>query len=137
MEQVKKLLESHKIRPSHHRILILKYLCGTKNHPTVEEIYRELARQAPTLTKATIYNSLRVFQEKNLVVSFNTSGGEARYDYKSSAHAHFHCMNCGQVIDVLSKYPCYEIKNVGPNKVLQVQLFFKGLCGKCLKKKKG
>jgi Fe2+ or Zn2+ uptake regulation protein len=137
MEQIKKLLASNGIRPSHHRILILKYLCGNRNHPTVEEISRDLAHQAPTLTKATIYNSLRVFLEKDIVVSFNTSGGEARYDYKSSAHAHFHCINCNRVIDVLSKYRCYEIKNIGPNKVLQTQLFFKGLCDKCLKKKKG
>jgi Fe2+ or Zn2+ uptake regulation protein len=134
MEQIKKLLESREIRPSHHRILILKYLSQTHNHPTVDEVFRDLAPQAPTITKATIYNSLKVFLEKNLVSSFSTSGGETRYDYKCSAHAHFHCMNCDRVIDVLSKYPCYEVKNVGHNKVQEVQLFFKGLCKKCLKK---
>ena len=87
----------------------------------------------PTISKATIYNTLKVLQEKDLVTTFNLSGEEARFDFKRKAHAHFHCIRCDRVIDVKSEYPCFKMNRIGANQVSEVQLVFKGTCKKCQK----
>jgi len=133
MEDIKNLLLSRNIRPSHQRLQILKFLAGTPLHPTVGEIHQTLAPLLPTITKATIYNTLRLFVDKGLVSAFRLSGEEARFDYKHRLHAHFHCILCDKIIDIHSKYPCLDIHRIGPLKIGDVLLVFKGLCDKCQK----
>jgi len=136
MERIKEILSSHDIRPSHHRIKVLQYLAEHHTHPTVEMIYHDMVDIMPTISKATIYNTLNILQEKGLVSATNVSGDETRYEYKKSKHAHFYCMECGKVLDIESDYPCLEIDRIGSNKVWEVQLFFKGACKECLRKKR-
>ena len=127
MEQIKKILISRNIRPSHHRIKILQYMASQKRHPTVGEIYKDLMAVLPTLSKATVYNTLRILEEKEFVTSFKSSGEENRYDYKSDSHAHFHCVQCDRIIDIESEYSCLKTRRIGEHKVLDVHLFFRGI----------
>ena len=58
------LMETHSIKPSFQRILILKYLIEMKNHPSVEIIFKHLMNDIPTLSKTTVYNTLNLFSKK-------------------------------------------------------------------------
>ena len=131
MEQIKKILQDRGIRPSHHRIKVLQYLARSDQHPTVEDIHRDLVPQIPTLTKATIYNALRLFVDKGLVSALNLSGDETRFDYKHQIHAHFHCIRCNNIIDIKSKYSCLDLRKIGAHRIQDAQLVFKGICGAC------
>lgn len=59
-----KRLEDCGLRPSVQRLLIMDYLLSHHTHPTVEEVYRDLCKKCPTLSKTTVYNTLRLFSEK-------------------------------------------------------------------------
>lgn len=137
MEQIKIILENSEIRPSHHRIKILQYLDKQKSHPTAEDIYEDLVTVMPTISKATVYNTLKLFQEKGMISAFNISGQETVYDYPHGRHAHFHCTRCGKVLDIESDFPCLEIEAVEGHSVKSSCLFFRGVCKKCRKAKKG
>ena len=63
VENIGHYLKSKSIRPSLQRIRILEYLIKNRNHPTVEMIYNELLCEMPTLSKTTIYNTLKLFVE--------------------------------------------------------------------------
>ena len=52
-------LQSHSIKPSVQRIAIMQYLMDHHTHPTVDEIYTALAPGMPTLSKTTVYNTLK------------------------------------------------------------------------------
>jgi len=52
------------IRPSVQRVAVYAYLCEHPVHPTVETVYSALSSDYPTLSKTTIYNTLRLFEEK-------------------------------------------------------------------------
>ena len=55
-----KLLKEKDISPSIQRIRVLEYLQNSKNHPTVDNIYNDLIKEIPTLSKTTVYNILKL-----------------------------------------------------------------------------
>ncbi len=92
-------LENHGIKPSYQRIKIYEYLVTKRNHPTVEMIYRELAPQIPTLSKTTVYNTLKLFYSVDVVQKVMIEENEVRFDADTAAHGHFKCLSCGFVYD--------------------------------------
>lgn len=57
-------LVSRDIRPSLQRLAIMKFLLANRTHPTVEDVYKGLYQKIPTLSRTTVYNTLRMFYEK-------------------------------------------------------------------------
>ena len=58
-----KYLQGYGIKPSIQRIAIMDYLLTHKTHPSIEEIYLALCDEIPTLSKTTVYNTLKLFAE--------------------------------------------------------------------------
>ncbi|EJX04128.1 iron uptake regulatory protein [gut metagenome] len=54
----------HGVKPSVQRIAIMDYLLKNRTHPTAEEIYSALVNLIPTLSKTTVYNTLKLFVEQ-------------------------------------------------------------------------
>ncbi|MDC7223221.1 MAG: Fur family transcriptional regulator [Spirochaetales bacterium] len=99
MLEEKKRLEERGVRATQQRLAVYNYLATHKNHPTVETIYSSLHPQMPTLSKTTLYNTLKLFTEKNLVLSLKIDSEEVRYDGDTSDHGHCKCRVCGEVFD--------------------------------------
>ena len=57
-------LKEKNIKPSLQRIKILEYLAGYPCHPTVDYIFNALHPEMPTLSKSTVYNTLKVLQRR-------------------------------------------------------------------------
>ena len=64
MKSTQQYLSVHGIKPSVQRIAIMEYLFKHHTHPTVDEIYTELLPQIPTLSKTTVYNTLKLFVQQ-------------------------------------------------------------------------
>ena len=88
------------VRPSVQRVAVYSYLCEHPVHPTVETLYASLSPEYPTLSKTTIYNTLKLFEEKKLVHSLKIEDDKLRYDADVRPHIHFKCEKCGKVFDV-------------------------------------
>lgn len=99
-DNVLKILEEKGISPSYQRIKILEYLILNKNHPSVEEIFRDLSHEILTLSKTTVYNTLKLFAEKGIVKVLGIEKDFARYDIDISPHSHFKCIKCGKIYDL-------------------------------------
>ena len=133
MESLQKRLKEKNIRPSHHRIKILQYLDSHRSHPNVEEIFEDLIKEIPTLSKTTIYNTLEMFLKNDLISGLTISGSERRYDFETKAHSHFYCKECGAVMDIEKiDCPCENREVVLGNKIEEVHLYLKGVCRACL-----
>lgn len=98
-EQAVNVLQGHGIKPSYQRIKIYEYLLGKKNHPTVDTIYKELSPGIPTLSKTTVYNTLKLFHSVNVVQKIMIEENEVRFDADVTIHGHFKCNVCGEVYD--------------------------------------
>ncbi len=125
------MLQENGIRPSMIRIMVLEYLLEHRIHPTVEEVYGALLEKAPTLSKTSVYNTLHLLAEKNMILEITIDPAKVRYDADTSLHGHFKCDQCGEVWDFavgqvqtsLSKE--FDIKTK--------EIYFTGLCNKCKK----
>ncbi len=66
-EELKKEINQKGINLSHQRLKVLESLCQNQCHPTVDQIFTDLHQEMPTLSKTTVYNTLRILAEAGLV----------------------------------------------------------------------
>lgn len=128
----KNYLMEHGIKPSVQRIAIMDYLLTHRTHPTADDIYQALSPEMPTLSKTTVYNTLKLFAEQSAVLSLDIDDKNIHYDGDTSVHAHFRCKNCGVIIDL----PIDQVNMVDPKYldgflVTEINVYYKGICDKC------
>lgn len=133
---LKEALLKHGISPSYHRLKIYEYLWENRTHPTADEIYNAIIKQIPTLSKTTIYNTLKTLGEKGLVSSITIEDNEVRYDADIRFHGHFKCTVCGALYDIDPEYIAADKKNTIAKKIqghliTEKQVYYKGICKKC------
>ncbi len=138
MKHIKKELIDQGIKPTYQRLCILEYLHDNLVHPTVDIIYNKLVNRIPTMSRTTIYNTLKLFSKMGIVNEITISGIETRYDINCEFHHHFLCKKCGKIYDVDLTNPCFQMeqKKIDGHKIYEAQSYFKGICKKCLEKSK-
>lgn len=134
---VQDLLIKYQIKPSVQRIAIMTYLLEHRIHPTVDEIYQGLSEQIPTLSRTTIYNTVKLFAEKGSLQVLGIDEKNVRYDIDTSPHAHFLCLECGKVYDIALNYPeKIALSGVEEFTIKETHLYCKGYCKCCNTRKK-
>ena len=123
------------IRPSVQRIAIMDYLLTHPIHPTIDDVYQELYKTIPTLSKTTVYNTLRMMSEKNAAQMITIDEHRVCYDGNTTPHVHFFCKKCGKVIDLFDEKAPKMVrpKVIEGNIVDEQQLYYKGICAECAK----
>jgi Fe2+ or Zn2+ uptake regulation protein len=135
-EKYIKLLERKSIKTTLQRLEILRYLDNHRTHPTTNQIYSDLKKKNPSLSKTTVYNSLKIFREHSIIQTLTISSSEIRYDFNCSIHRHFLCKKCGKIIDINSSCPyIVKIRKDG-YQIDEAHGYFKGICKECLHKEK-
>jgi Fur family transcriptional regulator, peroxide stress response regulator len=129
MKKSEEILQQAGISPSFHRLRVLSYMVTHCNHPTVEDIYADLKKEIPSLSKTTIYNTLKLFVEKGLVNSIPDET-EMRYDKDGVFHGHFKCEKCNKVFDVpVSRMDFFDLSE--GHEIRGIHIFFRGICSSC------
>ena len=82
------------------RIAICRHVLCSEEHPNAQRIYDEVQRTHPTVSLATVYKTLAVLKELNLIQELLVKQGEARYDPIVVPHLNLICNRCGVVRDV-------------------------------------
>lgn len=124
-------LIKHNIRPSITRLEIMEYLLSVRTHPTVEEIYEHLQTNIPTLSKTTVYNTLKLFSEEGIIKLLTIDGTQVRADGFNDAHGHFMCTKCRKLYD----FPLSELARecLKGFSVKTREVYYTGLCNNCQK----
>jgi Fur family transcriptional regulator, peroxide stress response regulator len=131
--EIKNILSRNGIKPSLHRMKVMEYLMRMKNHPTVDTIYKNISDDIPTLSKTTVYNTLKTFQESGIVQAITIEDNEVKYDATVDKHAHFKCSRCGQLFDLPIDTKVLHLRSIGGHLIKESQLYFKGICKSCQK----
>ena len=131
------LLLKHQVKPSQQRIAIMEYLMDNRTHPSAEEVYASLSPSMPTLSKTTVYNTLRLFAEHGAALMLTIDDKNVNFDADTSQHAHFLCKECGKIYDFHSQVGLSKIKELRTEgfQVEEVHAYYKGICKKCLTNK--
>lgn len=125
------MLSSKGVRPSAQRILILSHLAYNRTHPTVDDIYNSLHPNHPTLSRTTVYNTLKLLSAAGLIRAIAFENGEStHWDFSEHPHAHFLCVRCGSLTDINLSLPGLPPLPTG-YVVTEIGVTFKGLCPSC------
>ena len=127
-------LLSFGIKPSVQRIAIMDYLMTHRTHPAIDEIYLALCEEIPTLSKTTVYNTLKLFVEHGAAQMLTIDERNTCYDADIQLHAHFLCKKCGKIFDLPASIEQTKVSVMDEEgfKVEEIHQYFKGYCPSCL-----
>ncbi|KPU28052.1 Fur family transcriptional regulator [Caloranaerobacter sp. TR13] len=122
------------------RIILDVILENQGKHLSPEEIYEKVRGKFPEIGLATVYRTLQLFEELNIIYKLNFNDGCSRYELNTNSgdHQHHHliCLSCGKVIEVqldLLETLEEEIEKSGEFKIVDHNLKFFGYCKDCKK----
>ena len=95
MEVLRK--NGYKVTPQ--RIAIFEYLHGNIHHPTAEQIYADLKKSHPSMSLTTVYQTLHLFKELQLVEELGFLDKSSRFDPNTVPHVNIICPVCGTIRD--------------------------------------
>lgn len=114
------------------RLAVLDYLKDNKKHPSAQKIFQEIKKKFPTVSFATIYNILKAFEEKGLIQGLNIDPERKRFDFNTTLHHHFFCLECGGVKDLdFDLDLSFKGREIGGFKISHFQVSFYGICPRC------
>lgn len=93
------ILQSKNIKPTLQRIFILDVLLQHKIHPTADEIHKIVQNNFPTISLATIYNTLELFKKNNIIKSIAHNNQSKRFDFVEDKHFHLLHKETNEIID--------------------------------------
>ncbi len=127
------------VKYSKQREMIMEYLKSTTAHPTAETVYMNVRSANPKLSLGTVYRNLKLLSEAGEIQRLSCGDGIDRFDATVAPHCHFLCDRCGSVQDV-DMPPLDELEIKAAEKldgeIHGHQVYFYGLCEKCLKEAK-
>lgn len=81
------------------RDAVLQVIRESENHLTASEIYEAARRRLPSISYATVYNSLKYLKDAGLIHEISFGNGASRYDRVTERHDHALCTLCGKLVD--------------------------------------
>lgn len=120
------------IKLTPQRLAILGYLNGNTSHPSAEDIYKAVQKQFPTMSFATVYNTLEALKNKGSVQELKIDHSKKRYDPDSTVHHHLICNKCRSIVDIRKDFnlSLQDEMTCGFD-VLGNSIEFYGVCSKC------
>ena len=93
-------LRGRGIQPSAQRVAIAEYVLATDCHPSADQVWSEVRRRLPQVSRATVYNTLNLFVRKGLLRELVLAEGRVVFDPKTDPHHHFIDSETGDIQDV-------------------------------------
>ena len=100
VDRIEKLCVDKGMRMTDQRRVVARVLSTSHDHPDVEELYRRAAAVDPHISIATVYRTVRLFEEAGIISRLDFRDGRSRYEEASEAHHdHLIDMTTGKVIE--------------------------------------
>lgn len=123
-------------RNTKQRALILDIVRAHGDHPTAEDIYRDVHEKNPKVSRGTVYRNLNLLEETGDIISIEVPGGN-RFDRRCDPHAHVICYSCGAVCDAMIDHDHAldnMVKEQTGYEISRHETLFYGICPACQSK---
>jgi len=114
--------------------LVLEAVNKLQSHATADEVYQEIVREHPHISRGTVYRNLNRLAQAGEIRKIELSGGADRFDHLCHDHCHVRCEKCGRVFDVDMEFVYGLEKNIRDPHGFQFtgyDIIFKGICPAC------
>jgi Fur family transcriptional regulator, iron response regulator len=109
-QKVAELLASRGIQPSAHRVAVAQYVLTTEEHPSADRVWSRVRERFPMISRATVYNALNLFVEKNLLCELHLAPDSVVFDPNMNRHHHVIDDDTGRIYDL--PWDQVEVRNV-------------------------
>lgn len=102
MHRIEQLCVEKGMRMTDQRRVIARVLNEAEDHPDVEELYRRASAVDPHISIATVYRTVRLFEEAGVITRHEFGEGRSRYEETTEEHHdHLIDMNSGEVVEFM------------------------------------
>lgn len=132
--EIEKICREHSLPLTAQRRAVLETL-PKLNHPTVDEIWDEVRKPMPEVSRTTVYRILETFAGLKIIRKVCHPGAVVRYEDKITRHHHLLCSRCGKMTD-LDNPALDRIAFPGEESGFRIEDYsiqFRGLCVECIK----
>jgi Fur family peroxide stress response transcriptional regulator len=127
---LRRALEANGQRFTEQRAAVYRFLRGTYEHPTADEVFTSVRAEIPDISLATVYKALETLVSCNLAMKLSYGDDSARYDARTDDHVHSRCLRCGMVRDVAGAAPV-SLPAVDPGDGFRVEGYRVEVVGVC------
>ncbi len=123
------------LTPTIQRLAVLQSLENTRQHPTADQVLTTVRKKFPSVSRATVYNTLEALTKAGIIQQITVDPAVARYDADMGPHAHFRCRICNTVYDIAMDKDIDLNEYIEGHHVEAVRAYAYGICRTCLKEK--
>ena len=92
------------VRLTDQRKLIAKAMSESEDHPDVDELHKRVSKLDSKISIATVYRTVKLFEESGILAKHEFKGGKARYEESPEEHHdHLIDINSGEIIEFVDK----------------------------------
>ncbi len=104
MDNIEKKCKSKGVKLTEQRKIIAKVMSKSRDHPDVDELYKRVSEIDSKISIATVYRTVKLFEESGILAKHDFKGGKARYEEISeSHHDHLIDVNTGEIIEFVNE----------------------------------
>jgi Fur family peroxide stress response transcriptional regulator len=137
IEELITVLKGKGFRMTPQRLELIRIIAASDGHPSALQIYTSIKKQFPTMSQATVYNTLSLLKEMNQVLKIDLHG-DSHYDgNRPEEHSHLVCLKCNKIVDGDYFVDDDTISNLEKStgfEIVRTQIAFYGLCPDCKSK---
>lgn len=111
VENAISILRKCGIQPTPQRMAVVNYILKTTTHPSADEVLDKVRNECPTLSRATVYNTLNLLVKKSLLKTQVLREGTVVFDPNINRHHHLIDEASGKIYDI----PWDALKVTGEN----------------------
>ena len=103
-ESIEKKCLDKGVKLTDQRKVIAKVMSDSNDHPNVDELYKRVSIIDPKISIATVYRTVKLFEESGILAKHDFKGGKARYEELSeSHHDHLIDVKTGEIIEFVNE----------------------------------
>ena len=118
------------------REVVLQVIRENLGHLTANEVFAAAKTLLPTISFATVYNSLRFLKDTGHIAEIRFGNGASRFDRITSRHDHAICTKCGKLVDIEMDHPKELVQRAAKMskfKPESLEFTLRGVCPECSK----
>ena len=103
-ETIEQKCLSKGVKLTDQRKVIAQVMSQSSDHPDVDELYNRVSKIDPKISIATVYRTVKVFEEAGILAKHDFKGGKARYEeMRESHHDHLIDVKTGEIIEFVDE----------------------------------
>jgi len=119
------------------REVVLQVIREAHDHLTANEVFSTAKGLLPSISFATVYNSLRYLKEAGMIAEISFGNGASRFDRMTARHDHAICTDCGKLVDIEMEVPADILRKAARQskfKPESLEFTLRGKCPECVRK---